>query len=540
MRKGIVASVVLVLLAFLPAMASAHGPVYVNAADGEAPASIHDAEAGMSPEHPLYFLDTFGERMSLTFTFNKEKRAEKALDIAEEKMAELDHLKEHVVFNEGATTKHLETAFERYEEHMQNAEDALGEFDQGSEELPEMAERIAEKRAEHRAAFEEHREVLPEQIHARVDEQIKRAEEHQERVLERVHNPVVRAQIEERIVEHTRDYVERREEWLDFHDEARLRIEEAKFRDEVRTPEELETAKEEIEERFEEIKEKRRAHFEAMQREVEEDRVRIEEERREDERRLDEAGFDSEEEAIEAYEALDEEGRAKMRDFFGVDKADADATIREVRELREEHGDEWKQRLEERHRMDREEDFEHLRRDLDLEEEELEMMDERLRDELLRAERDGFDPRERFDEEFGIPEPFRLEGDDRSDGVRMEDHNSVRPVEFVPDYSPRVELSPAERSQKVREYGERTRIDFRQPEMRAEDTERERREDLDFDGRVPMDELDREREMRDVYLRDDLDLRPGEVLSQPLPRDDGSHSDLIEPFELPEHEPEFQ
>jgi hypothetical protein len=517
-----VSVLLLLLFAVFPSAVAAHGPVYVNAAEGEAPSSIHGAEAGISPEHPLYFMDTFGEKLSLTFTFNKEKRAEKALQIAEEKMAELDHLKEHVVFTEGATTEHLERAFERYEDNMQDAEDSLDKFDANSTRLPEVAEHIAEKRAEHKAAFEEHREVLPERMHARVEEQIKRAEERKAKVLEHVDNPVARAQIEERIAERTQKYVERREEWLDYNHDARKRVEEARFND-VQSPEELEALKLEIEGRFEAIKEKRKEHFELINQKAVEERERIEEERREDDRRLDAAGFDSEEEAIEAYEALDEDGRAKMRDFFGVDKSDADAKIKEVKELRAEHGDEWKNRLEERHRMERERGMEEMREELDFEAEEFDRFDEAMKEEmLLRMKDEGFDPREdvgsiRREDDASMRDDDGSDRGLRPDDAMLEDLMRSQPIDPI-THEP-LDFPPGEHPSMM-DPDDSVRLDFRRPDRRdgiVDDPgsfiEDRMRESTDSRDSV------KEREMRDVYIRDGLDLQPGEVLSQPPPRE---------------------
>lgn len=48
------------------------------------------AEAGMAPDSPLYFLERWGEQISLTFTFKAENKVQKALQYAEERLAEAE------------------------------------------------------------------------------------------------------------------------------------------------------------------------------------------------------------------------------------------------------------------------------------------------------------------------------------------------------------------------------------------------------------------------------------------------------------------
>ncbi len=50
------------------------------------------SDPGITPDSPFYFLDKASERLSLAFTFNKEKKAKKALKFAEERLAELEEM----------------------------------------------------------------------------------------------------------------------------------------------------------------------------------------------------------------------------------------------------------------------------------------------------------------------------------------------------------------------------------------------------------------------------------------------------------------
>ena len=49
---------------------------------------------GLTPDSPFYFLDTFGEKISLFFTFDIVKKAEKAFQYTEEKLAEVKAMAE--------------------------------------------------------------------------------------------------------------------------------------------------------------------------------------------------------------------------------------------------------------------------------------------------------------------------------------------------------------------------------------------------------------------------------------------------------------
>ena len=79
-------------------------------------------DPGLTPDSPFYFFDTLWEKINLVFTFNPEKKIEKSLRFAEEKIAEVKVMADE---NKGEA---LEKASERYQEY-------LGTANQGLEEL---------------------------------------------------------------------------------------------------------------------------------------------------------------------------------------------------------------------------------------------------------------------------------------------------------------------------------------------------------------------------------------------------------------------
>jgi hypothetical protein len=49
-------------------------------------------DPGITPDSPFYFLDKFSDNLALTFTFDKTERAKKALEIAKERLAEIEKM----------------------------------------------------------------------------------------------------------------------------------------------------------------------------------------------------------------------------------------------------------------------------------------------------------------------------------------------------------------------------------------------------------------------------------------------------------------
>jgi len=47
-------------------------------------------DPGINPDSPFYFMDKWGKQISLAFTFNPEKKVQKALLYAEERLAEVN------------------------------------------------------------------------------------------------------------------------------------------------------------------------------------------------------------------------------------------------------------------------------------------------------------------------------------------------------------------------------------------------------------------------------------------------------------------
>lgn len=102
-------------------------------------------EPGITPDSPLYFLDTLGESLSLSITRSPEKKAEKAFLHAEEKLAEAKKMAEEN--KEKAANK----AVGKHNKYLDEATDSLGKARALGKDVDALAAHIAEKTLKHLA-----------------------------------------------------------------------------------------------------------------------------------------------------------------------------------------------------------------------------------------------------------------------------------------------------------------------------------------------------------------------------------------------------
>lgn len=131
MKNILVLTLVAVLMFAVPVLA-------------ETEATILDESAGITPDSPFYGLDKAMDKLSLRMTFNEQKRVQKALRIAEERLAEVNEMADE------GTQEDLEAAEEAHEEVIEIAEEAMDNVDMdGSvEESEEALETITELEAQ--------------------------------------------------------------------------------------------------------------------------------------------------------------------------------------------------------------------------------------------------------------------------------------------------------------------------------------------------------------------------------------------------------
>jgi hypothetical protein len=119
---------------------------------------------GMTPDSPLYFLDSFGESISMFFAFGAEKKAQRAMQIAEEKLAEAK------VMAEKQKEKALEKANRKYEQFL---DIAAQKAQQVSEETKEkVLNMITEKISNHQIILTNLLDKVPEEAQSGIQNAI--------------------------------------------------------------------------------------------------------------------------------------------------------------------------------------------------------------------------------------------------------------------------------------------------------------------------------------------------------------------------------
>ncbi|MBN2141721.1 hypothetical protein JW711_00170 [Candidatus Woesearchaeota archaeon] len=125
------------------------------ASDDAADDTVSDADEvdpGVTPDSPFYGLENAWDRIRLAMTFNKAKRAEKALQIAEERLSELR------VMAEQGKADHAEKARLRYEQFLNKSREAAEGID--SDENADGAKNAWRRIAGLQNAVEAHRDHL--------------------------------------------------------------------------------------------------------------------------------------------------------------------------------------------------------------------------------------------------------------------------------------------------------------------------------------------------------------------------------------------
>lgn len=126
-----------------------------------ATSTIDLPKAGLTPNSPFYFLDTIDEKISLFFTFDKVKKAQKAEKFSEEKLAEAKQM------SDDNTTDKIDVALNKYDEYLNEAIDDANTAKDEGKNVDEVLATVSE-------AIQKHLVVLAE-VYAKVPEQAKSA-----------------------------------------------------------------------------------------------------------------------------------------------------------------------------------------------------------------------------------------------------------------------------------------------------------------------------------------------------------------------------
>ena len=111
--------------------------------------------AGLTPDSPFYFLEIIAEKIGNFFTFGDKAKAERMVDLMDERMAEAQKmLKEKKI-------EPANKAFERYQEHFQEFEKRLGKMAKEGESFDDVVEKVAFATEKHIAVLEKVYEKAP-------------------------------------------------------------------------------------------------------------------------------------------------------------------------------------------------------------------------------------------------------------------------------------------------------------------------------------------------------------------------------------------
>jgi DNA repair exonuclease SbcCD ATPase subunit len=173
--------------------------------------SVHAQDAdlpspGVTPDSPLYFLDTLGEKLSLAFS-RGEGRARKALEIAEEKLAEAEAMTDEG--NEEAA----ETAVNRYGETISEAASVLAQAAQSGEGFDEaLSSLIAQATSIHLDVLSRVYERVPVQAQEAIQRAMEKSSQAGERALGSIDREETRTQAQEQVQERLQETEQRLEQ----------------------------------------------------------------------------------------------------------------------------------------------------------------------------------------------------------------------------------------------------------------------------------------------------------------------------------------
>jgi len=124
-------------------------------------------KAGITPDSPFYFLDKFGEKIGIFFSFSAESKAKKAMKYAEERLAEAR------VMAEKKKTNETKEVAQSYEQLLDLAEKKINKV----ERKEEIASKMGEATSKHLAVLEDVLEKVPEKAKEAIKKAKKRSKE---------------------------------------------------------------------------------------------------------------------------------------------------------------------------------------------------------------------------------------------------------------------------------------------------------------------------------------------------------------------------
>jgi hypothetical protein len=117
---------------------------------------------GITPDSPFYFFDKLGKNIGMAFTFGSEAKARKALQYAEERLAEAR------LMATANKTREMEQAVKDYDAFMAKLKEKLGEIKQKGQS-DNISEKVALATARHLDVLEKVKEQVPEKAREAIE-----------------------------------------------------------------------------------------------------------------------------------------------------------------------------------------------------------------------------------------------------------------------------------------------------------------------------------------------------------------------------------
>lgn len=131
---------------------------------------------GLTPDSPFYFLDTFWEKTILFFTFSSEKKAEKALSYAKEKIAEIK------VMAEKNKTQAFKKANDNYQEFLNIADQEIKKVEKQGKNIERLSILITENILNHQEVLIEIFEKVPNEAKTAIEKAIEASRDSSEAI----------------------------------------------------------------------------------------------------------------------------------------------------------------------------------------------------------------------------------------------------------------------------------------------------------------------------------------------------------------------
>lgn len=196
---------------------------------------VLEVSAGLTPNSAFYFFDGIGEWVSLKLTFNPVKKAEKKLQYASERLAEL----RKVAQTGDVTREKTEKITNSYEKFSQDAVDDADELRGEGKDVAELVRKIEAIAVQHTAVLKEVIDKAPEQAKEALEHALEVSQRGHERVIEAIEKEIEEGDIEiEELEEDLKEEIEERkrehEEELEKEKEMRpgAKIQELDLEDE--------------------------------------------------------------------------------------------------------------------------------------------------------------------------------------------------------------------------------------------------------------------------------------------------------------------